>query len=318
MPPSKLPRQPLAAHLAELRSRLGWIVLVVLLGAGIGYLLRAPLLHLLVRPLGQTLYYATPGSGLNFVLKLCLLFGLTVALPVASYHLIQFISPIFPRHSTRMVVGYLVASCLLVLTGGAFAYFVSLPAALHFLGEYSSDQVRSLISTDSYLSFVAIYLAGFAILFHVPLVLLLINRVTPLSPRSLWRRQRLVILAATIVAAILTPTQDPVNLFIMAVPMVALYDLAIALIWWTNRRRPRLPDALKGKRLVQTVRACRGGEDGLLCQWEPRGLTGPRAPVVTFCVKGTHRVVHDFQQVRSRPSPAKPLLDDVLGPAPPS
>jgi sec-independent protein translocase protein TatC len=122
--------------------------------------------------------------------------------------------------------------------GAAFAYFITLPAALHFLNEFSSDQVKALISTNEYISFVTIYVAAFAILFQLPLILLFINHITPLSPGALMRQQRLVILLSFVAAAVITPTPDIVNQTFMALPIIVLYQISMALVWLVNRRPP--------------------------------------------------------------------------------
>jgi len=124
-----------------------------------------------------------------------------------------------------------------MVTGVSFAYFVSLPAALYFLGEFGSAQVQSLISTDAYFSFVTRYLLGFGILFQLPLILLLVNAISPMSPRHLMWYQRYVIVLSFVLAAIITPTPDPLNQAIMAVPVILLYQVSVLGIWFINRRR---------------------------------------------------------------------------------
>ena len=111
-----------------------------------------------------------------------------------------------------------------MLSGLAVAYHSSLPAALHFLGAFGVGSVKSLISTDEYFSFVLRYLACFAS-FQLPLVMLLLNRMTPLSPKTLIKHSRYVIAASFIIAAVITPTPDPVNQTIAVSPIIVLYAL---------------------------------------------------------------------------------------------
>lgn len=230
-------RQPFMEHVQELRGRLIWIVAALLVGTTIGYYIKDQLLDLLVKPLGKTLYYTSPGGGFSLIIQLCLGFGIIFAVPVLIYHLIQFLAPVVPKYSLRFLVVIIVSSCLMVILGVSFAYLVSLPAALYFLNEFSNDQVQALISTDTYISFVAIYLAGFAILFQLPLVLLIINSITPLRPKKLLANTKWVVLASFIAAAIITPTPDPFNQTIMAGPVIALYMASAIPIKVVNRRR---------------------------------------------------------------------------------
>src|SRR5690606_20255917 len=112
----------------------------------------------------------------------------------------------------------------------------SLPAALHFLSNFSTGSVTSLISANEYFNFVMIYVACFALLFQMPLIIAFINKITPLTPRLLMKKQRFVILGSFIVAAIITPTPDPLNQTLMALPIIGLYQSSIGVVWQSNRR----------------------------------------------------------------------------------
>jgi len=229
-------RQPFIVHLRELRARLFWCLLAVLLGTAIGYALRGPLLALLVRPLNQPLYFSSPAGGLELLLQICFAFGVVVAAPVMLYHILRFVQPAWPKQSTRSLVAVLVVSILLLGIGIGFAYLVSLPAALHFLGLFDVGEVEALITTSEYLAFASIYIFGFGLLFQLPLVLLVVNHITPLSAKQLWAKQRFVILASFIVAAILTPSFDIVNQTLFAGPIILLYQVSVLVIWLRNRK----------------------------------------------------------------------------------
>lgn len=235
-------RQPFLEHIQELRGRIAWCVIALLIGTTIGYFIRDRLLSLLVAPLGQTLYYTSPGGGFSLIIQLCLGFGIIFAVPIIIFHLIRFLAPVLPSYSLRFLVTILIASCLLVIAGVAFAYLVSLPAALYFLNEFSNEQVKALISTDTYMSFVALYLAGFAILFQLPLLLLIINSITTLQPKKMLGMTKWIILVSFIVAAIITPTPDPFNQTIMAGPIIALYLASIILVKLINRKNKQSPE----------------------------------------------------------------------------
>ena len=221
-------------HISELRTRLFWSAFSFVTGGAIGYFLNSSILALLLKPLNQPLFYSSPAGGFDFVFKISLFFGFVVSIPVFTYHIIKFIEPILSEHFHVLITRLLIASCLLTVSGILFAYYLSLPAALHFLGQFGSAQVKSLISATEYFSFVTTYIAGFAILFQLPLVLFLINRVTPLKPGKLMKQQKYVVLASFIIAAILTPTPDVVNQTIMALPLIVLYQMSIAVIWFSN------------------------------------------------------------------------------------
>jgi sec-independent protein translocase protein TatC len=152
------------------------------------------------------------------------------------YQIGKFISPSFVRYKGR-ILRLLLFSVILASLGVLFAYYVSLPAALHFLANVDTQDLQSIITVNEYLNFVIGYVAGFALLFQLPLLMLFINRIKPLRPGRLMRIQRWVILISFIVAAFLTPTPDPINQAIMAFPIILLYQFSIGLIWFVNRRR---------------------------------------------------------------------------------
>lgn len=231
------PRQLFLDHLTELRRRLFVWALAVILGGVIGYYLNDTLLRLLVKPLGQPLYYTSPAGGFSLTIQLSLFFGVLLSAPVLVCQVLQFARPALPAGARISTLRYILGSCLLLVAGVAFAYLLTLPAALHFLGGFGSSDVQSLISTREYFSFVLVYLVGFGLLFQLPLVIFLWHGVSPLNPKQLFQKQGWVVLLSFILAAIITPTPDPVNQALMAFPLILLYNLSLLLIWLTSRRR---------------------------------------------------------------------------------
>ena len=229
--------QPFSEHVRELRRRLIYVVATLFLGSIVGYAIHGSLFRLIKRPLHEQLYYTTPLGGFNAMIKISILFGLIITVPVFIYQLAKFLGPAF-RHRIRppRIVFF---SIILATAGVLFAYFIGLPASLHFLANVDSQDLQSIITVNEYLNFVAAYSAGFAILFQLPLILLFINRIKPQRPGRLMHIQRYVVLFSFIVAAILTPTPDPINQIIMALPIILLYQFSIALIWFVNRREKR-------------------------------------------------------------------------------
>lgn len=229
--------QPFGEHIRELRQRAIYSIATLFLGSAVGFFIHEPLFRLIRRPLNEQLYYTTPLGGFNAMIKISILFGLIVTIPVLVYQLGKFLSPAFKHriHAT----GIILFSIILATLGVLFAYFVSLPAAMHFLANVDSENLQSLITVNEYLNFVSAYVAGFALLFQLPLILLFINRIKPQKPSNLMHLQRWVILISFIIAAILSPTPDPVNQFIIALPIILLYQFSVALIWFANRRDRR-------------------------------------------------------------------------------
>lgn len=224
-------KKTVSEHLSELRYRILCSAISVFIGAIAGYLLNKEILFFLTLPLGKPLYYTSPTGGFDLVFMTSLLFGLFVAAPVINYQFLSFIMPTIPNTSASSMRKFLFASWLLLICGASVAYYLSLPAALSLLSEFGSSQVQALISTKDYFSFIFAYLGGFGLIFQLPILFLAIHKIKPLSPKSLLKKTPYVILISFIVAAILTPTPDPINQTIMALPTILLYLLTVIIIF---------------------------------------------------------------------------------------
>lgn len=234
---TKNPRKPFIDHLAELRLRFFCCILFFLLASAAIYPFNQVVLSWLLRPLHNTVYYTSPTGGLDLIIQLCLFFGLLLSLPVIIYNCYCFVEPILPQQSRWLAIIIVTSSFFLLCCGVSLSYFVSLPAALNFLGNFESKNVTALITTNEYFSFVTHYLLGFGLFFQLPLVLLLWNYISPLKSSLLLNYSRYVIVLSAIIAAVLTPTPDPINQAMMAVPLIVLYYLSVLLIWGINRNK---------------------------------------------------------------------------------
>lgn len=230
-------KMPITSHVRELRISLAISLTALLIASGIAYGFFKPILRIFQAPLNEQLYYTSPAGGFTFAIKLCLAVGIIVAIPVLVNRVFSFAKPVIPKSMQRAFAWYSLISVLLAAGGVAFAYYISLPSALNFLTNFNKDQIQSLITADSYFTFVITYLIGYAVLFQTPIIMLFINRVKPLEPGSMMKVQRYVVLGSFVVAAILTPTPDPWNQLLMALPIVLLYQVGVIAIWFTNRNR---------------------------------------------------------------------------------
>lgn len=228
-----------AGHLEEFRRRLTVSGIALFLGIGAGWALQGPITRILTKPLGEKLYYTSPTGGFDFLMSLCIFSGILVALPVVVYNLLKFIEPAGSIKLAHRGTRQLIYSMLLAVAGGCFAYFVSLPGALHFLKSFDALNVYPLISAKEYLTFTMTYIGSFAIIFQLPLVISFIDRIKPMGPKKLFGKQRWVIVASFVIAAFATPTPDPMNQAIMAAPLIVLYNLSVLIVWGQSRGRKR-------------------------------------------------------------------------------
>jgi sec-independent protein translocase protein TatC len=230
--------QPFIAHLHELRRRIVFVVLT-LVGFGIaGYFIQDQVIAILLRPAhGQQFIYTAPAGGFSFLMTICIYVGIAGSVPLIIYHLFRFLEPLIPNTCQRFIARCGLLSVLLAMSGALFGYFVGLPAALRFLlNQFQTTQIRPLLTIQEYIAFVMVYIIGFALLFQIPLILLFINRITPLRPITLLGYQRFVIAGSFLAAAVITPSGDAVNQLIMALPIIAMYQLGIAAVWFYNYR----------------------------------------------------------------------------------
>jgi sec-independent protein translocase protein TatC len=234
-----LTKKPVVEHLDELRRRLLICLLPLLAGAIAAAAFHQELLRLVLSPLGQAVYFNSPMGGLQLIISLALLSGVIVTIPVLMYQAVRFIEPALPEFSRTKPVLIVVASGCLLTAGISFAYLVSLPAALRFLVSFETADIRSLISAGEYFAFVAYYLLGFGVIFQLPLLMLVINALHRLRARQMIAALKYVLIGSFVVAAILTPTPDPVNQLMMALPIVVLYLLSMLLIIVANRHQQK-------------------------------------------------------------------------------
>lgn len=213
-------------HVYELRARLFWITISLVVTSAIGFQYKDFLVAFVIAPLhGEKLVYLTPGGGFSFIFTICLYFGALVTIPVIMYHIYRFLQPVLGTTSRRFIAFVLLLSSLLAASGAVFGYYVAVPAAIHFLSTFAGDAVMPNLTAESYLGFIVAYMLGLAALFQLPLLLFIIDHVRPFKPGTLLSSQRFVIVGAVIAAAVITPTPDAVNQMIVAGPIIFIYQL---------------------------------------------------------------------------------------------
>ena len=241
-------RAPLLEHLIELRKRL-----LISLGSlavlfGICLYFAKPIFGVLVHPLklaGQNkLIYTQPFEAFFVQLKVAFFASLILAFPVIANQLWQFVSPGLYRKEKRALLPFLLATPILFAAGCGMAYFMAIPAALHFLLSYQSDvggvKQEALPSMDAYLGFVMQFLFGFGVAFLMPVLLMLVERAGIVTLTQLVKAWRYAILGCFGIALFLAPP-DAGSMIILALPLVGLYVMTLGAIWLTHRRRDRQP-----------------------------------------------------------------------------
>jgi sec-independent protein translocase protein TatC len=239
----------IAPHLRELRDRLVKALAAVGIGTALGFyivnsstLLGDTLPNLLIDhfvpvAIVPKLQFIQPAEAFVNYMRIALVIGIAIAMPVVIYQIIAFFIPGLLPNEKRILFTALPFVTELFLAGLAFGWFFTIPAALQFLFGYGlGSRVESQPTFESFISTVATLLLWNGIIFELPAVIYLLARLGIVNTRQLSRTRRYAIVVLTIVAAIITPTGDPWNLLLLAVPMYLLYELGILLSRFVPRR----------------------------------------------------------------------------------
>ena len=235
-------RLTLREHMEELRKRLFVAALAVALGTVVAFVLHREILKLLLEPADDLLSGTEAGliythltENLGVSMKVSLLGGFILALPVVVYELMMFIAPGLTPRERRYLLMFLPAVVLTFALGVLFGYFVLLPPALRFLLTFDADIATPMIRVGNYISIVTRLLFWLGMVFEIPIVIFLLAKLRLVNHRMLARRRRIAIILAFVLGAMITPTFDPINQTLVAVPIILLYETGIWLAWLARR-----------------------------------------------------------------------------------
>ncbi len=216
-------------HLDELRKRLVIAILSLIATAGLSFYFAPRLLDLLAAPVGglENLHVIRVTENISVTMKISLLGGVCVAMPVIVYELLAFILPGLHPNEKRWIYFGVPAASLFFLGGVFFAYLVMLPVAIPFLTSFLNTQSDIIIS--DYIDFVTNLMFYIGLSFETPLIIFIMAKLKIVTAGMLLKQWRIAILVIAIIAAVATPTTDPVNMAILMVPLFFLYWLSVLL-----------------------------------------------------------------------------------------
>jgi sec-independent protein translocase protein TatC len=239
----------LLAHLEELRKRIIYSVLGVVVGFFACWRYADRIFSYVQQPLIQALHHHGLGGGLvylnptepfNLYLEVGLVAGLFAASPFVFYQLWLFVAPGLYRNERRYILPFLFGTVGLFLAGGLFGYRMVYPASLEFLIHYG-QQFQPMITIAEYTKLFLTVVVGLGLIFEMPVLVFFLALMRVITARWMWRNLRYAVLAIFVVAAIVTPTSDILNMCLFAAPMIALYAVSIGVAWLVTsaRQRPR-------------------------------------------------------------------------------
>ena len=236
-------RMTFLEHLDELRRRILQSIYALLVGFSVGWIFRERIFDFLAKPIYDAvqdqLVIIKPTEAFTIYLKVAFAAAIFLAIPWILLQVWLFIAPGLYRKEKLYALPFLLSSTILFLAGGAFAYLVVLPPALNFLLNVFGQKFKPLITAVEYFDFEVLILVGMGAIFQLPVLVGFLSIFGMVTPRFLWKNFRYAFLLIVIIAAVVSPTTDPFNLFIWSGPMVVLYLVSIIISWLFNRRRTK-------------------------------------------------------------------------------
>jgi sec-independent protein translocase protein TatC len=227
----------LVEHLEELRWRLFRMVVAFAIGSTVAWFLFDQILSFLTQPLLELpvatqiiakgkLIFTAPQEAFFIRLKVVTATGLALALPVILWQLWRFVTPGLYSHERRYALPFVLVASAMFATGVAVA-FSMLPATLKVLASFAGTDLVIVPRASEYLSFLLLLIAAFGLAFELPVVLMGLTLAGVISTATLRKGRRVAYVAIMVIAAVVTPTPDPVNMLLLAVPLIVLYEATI-------------------------------------------------------------------------------------------
>jgi sec-independent protein translocase protein TatC len=244
-------RMPLMDHIRELRNRLLKAMVGILAGGVVGWIFYNPIWHVLEHPyckipqahrLNGRCALTTTGILDPFVLriKICLIIGLVLASPIWLYQLWAFVAPGLYQRERRWTYVFMGGAIPLFGAGACLAY-LTLDKGLGILLGFTPDQVVPLVTITSYLGYAVAMLLIFGATFELPLFVVVLNLAGVLTHARIKKWRRTLIFGIFVFAAVATPSQDPFTMLALALPTVALFEVAEVLAYFHDRRKAGRP-----------------------------------------------------------------------------
>jgi len=225
-------------HLRELRSCLLRSVIALLIALPISFFLASKVFYILMQPVpGLELVYTEVTEMLGTYIKVSLYSALVLILPFIVYQAVIFVRPALTSKEKSYLYIMLPSVFLLFSIGAVFAYFVLLPPALKFLFTFGSDIATPMIRVENYISVLTKLIFWIGLCFEIPLVIFFLTKIGILKPQWLSKYRRLAYVLAFVLGAIITPTFDPINQSLVAVPIILLYECGFLLSKLARRQK---------------------------------------------------------------------------------
>lgn len=206
-------------------------IILVILVMVVVYINSEYIIGILSKPLNSMpLFFLTPVEGIMIKMKIAIVGGITLCIPFIAYRIIFLSSSRISTNTRRMLYFIIIPFTVIAFVVGViFAYKLVLPTTIDFLLSSGNEFMKPTISGSSYFSFIIIFLLALGAVFELPIILVALSRIGIVTFKALSQKRKIAILLIFIIAAVITPTPDAFSLIVVALPMVALYEISI---WW--------------------------------------------------------------------------------------
>jgi sec-independent protein translocase protein TatC len=244
IPKSDSGEMPFLDHLEELRWRIIYSLVALLISVGLGFWIswRFDAVGILARPIlplipEHKLVYTHPSEGFTVILDAAMTIGFVFAAPVILFQVWSFLAPALHKHEKRVAMAVLYAGVVLFAGGAALAYFVVVPLSLPWLFQFAGPSMVPLITAEDYFSFIFAMVLTFGISFELPIVILALATLGIVTPQMLTKFRRHAVVVIVIIGAFLTPGDMVWTTIALAVPLYLLYELSVVAAYMIYRKK---------------------------------------------------------------------------------
>ena len=265
-------------HLTELRKRLTYAAIAIVICCVAAFIEKKYVFAIIMHPLKSTPYANqkllafSATEPFMAILKISVYAGLIIALPYLFYQFWAFVMPALYENERRGIFPYVALSSGLFIGGVVFGFYVVLPIGLKWLLNFSAGTFTVMLHVDPYITFITLFLLAFGVVFELPLVMMLLAWAGIVDHKKLRKVRKYAVLVEAVIAMVITPSQDPISMMLMLIPLVVLYEFGIWLARIVSKRKARRAELaamkeLKGRRSFRAsvFRRCQAPGDRMQC-----------------------------------------------------
>ena len=244
--PEETKKLDVISHLEELRRRILFCLVFFLVAGILSFTQCDRLMAAMRRPLEglvAELIFISPTEAFIAYIKIALLAGFIISFPFILYHVWAFLSPAVSKATRRRIMVWLFMALILFFSGITFSYFVAIPLALDFLIGFGKEIASPKITLGNYISFFGALILIGGIIFEIPITMGLLADAGLLHTSTLRKKRHYAVLTILVCAAVITPTQDIMNMLLFAIPMIILYEVGLVIAGIIEKKKRTSPES---------------------------------------------------------------------------